>query len=103
MTGSERRTEQRWAQQFQVRLVMWNQWGEATYEDTVTVNISRRGAAIRSTLPLDEGRILQVIQPSHIKSLVAKVRARTNSGEGLQPTLLHLQFINQEWPLENRS
>lgn len=97
MGGSERRREERLEQHFRVRLVMWDKYGEAITEDTVTENVSRKGAAVHSRLPLQQGRILQLIRLSQTKSFVVRVRARSlGQGKG---RLLHLQFVNQEWPL----
>lgn len=82
---------------------MWDKWGTVISEDTVTENISRCGAAVTSDLPLEEGRFLQVINPTHTGSFVARVRAKSSSSVGAERRLLlHLEFVNQEWPLQER-
>lgn len=67
-------------------------------EQTVTENISRRGAAVWTTLPVERGRFVRLTSVRHQLSVVAVVRARRSGTDGV--TRLHLEFVDQHWPLE---
>lgn len=67
-------------------------------EQTVTENISRRGAAVWTTLPLERGRFLRLTSLSQNLSVTAVIRARRVGLDGI--TRLHLEFIDREWPLD---
>lgn len=81
-----------------VTLEWVSETGDPVQEETVTQNISRMGAAVFSALPLERGRYLRVSNTSYGVSLLASVRNRTTTMQG--QTRLHLQFLNQEWPLD---
>lgn len=72
--------------------------GEPVKEDTVTQDISRKGAAVFSALPLGRGRYLRVSSASFGVTLMASVRNQTRAADGRGR--LHLQFLNAEWPLD---
>jgi hypothetical protein len=72
--------------------------GAPVHEETVTQDISRKGAAVLSALPLDQGRYLRISSAKHGVSLMASVRNRTTSVGG--QSRLHLQFLREEWPLD---
>lgn len=80
-----------------VTLEWASETGEPVSEDTVTENISRLGAAVYSTLPLEKGNYLRVSSTSYAISTLASVRNRTLTPDG-RPRL-HLQFLHEEWPL----
>jgi hypothetical protein len=65
-------------------------------ENTVTENISSRGAAIFTTLDLSPGRFVKLSSPQH-QSVLAVVRARHIAPDGI--ARLHLEFIGSEWSL----
>ena len=67
-------------------------------EQTVTENISRRGAAVLTTLRLERGRFVRLTSAETGMSLVAVVRA-TRTGADNVPRL-HLEFVDGAWPLE---
>lgn len=67
-------------------------------EQTVTENISRRGASVWTTLPLERGRFVRLTSPAQRLSVTAAVRARRVGQDGV--TRLHLEFVDREWPLE---
>lgn len=71
---------------------------EAVKELTVTENLSRKGAAVFTTLDLAEGRFVRVVGLQQKVSLIAVVRLRRGGADGR--TRLHLEFISGEWPLE---
>jgi hypothetical protein len=72
--------------------------GEPVLEETVTQDISRKGAAVFSALPLDRGRYLRISNSSLGVSLMTSVRNHTKSADGR--SRLHLQFLDAEWPLD---
>jgi hypothetical protein len=67
-------------------------------ETTVTENISRRGAAVFTTLDLARGRLVRVISSQYRISVIAAVRARRTGPDGVPR--LHLEFVDRQWPLE---
>ena len=66
-------------------------------ENTVTENISRRGAAIFTTLDLSPGRFIRLSSPQYQSALLAVVRDRHIAADGI--ARLHLEFVGSEWPL----
>ncbi len=74
------------------------QGAETVSELTVTENLSCKGAAVFTTLDLQEGRYVRVVSAHPTVSLLAAVRLRRSGGDG--HTRLHLEFINGEWPFE---
>jgi hypothetical protein len=66
-------------------------------ETTATENISRRGAAVFTTLDLTRGRFVRVTSAQYQISVIAAVRAR-RMGENGVPRL-HLEFVDKQWPL----
>jgi hypothetical protein len=67
-------------------------------EETVTENLSRRGAAVWTTLRAERGRFVRVTNMETGLALVAAVRAARTGADGIPR--LHLEFIDGEWPLE---
>jgi hypothetical protein len=70
----------------------------AASETTVTENISRRGAAVFTTLSLERGRFVRVTSAQYQISVIAAVRARRMGDNGIPR--LHLEFVDKQWPLE---
>ncbi|MGB8506894.1 MAG: PilZ domain-containing protein [Pyrinomonadaceae bacterium] len=67
-------------------------------EQTVTENLSRRGAAVWTTLKVERGRFVRLTSADHSLSVIAVVRARRPGADGIQR--LHLEFVDRQWPLE---
>ena len=67
-------------------------------ESTVTENISRRGAAVFTTLNVARGRFVRLTSRQYQISVVAAVRARRIGADGIPR--LHLEFVDNQWPLE---
>jgi hypothetical protein len=67
-------------------------------EQTVTENISRRGAAVWTTLKVERGRFVLLTNLETGLALVAAVRASRTGPDGIPR--LHLEFIGGEWALE---
>lgn len=67
-------------------------------ESTVTENISRRGAAVFTTLDIARGRFVRLTSTQYQIAVIAVVRARRTGHDGI--TRLHLEFVDRQWPLE---
>jgi hypothetical protein len=67
-------------------------------ERTVTENISRRGAAIFTSLNVARGRFIRLTSTQYKISVLAAVRGRRAGADGI--TRLHLEFVDKQWPLE---
>lgn len=67
-------------------------------EQTVTENISRRGASVWTTLKVDRGRFVRLTSTEMSLSVLAAVRATRTGPDGIPR--LHLEFIDSQWPLE---
>jgi hypothetical protein len=68
-------------------------------ETTVTENISRRGAAVFTSLDVARGRFVRVTSAQYRISVIAAVRARRTGDNGIPR--LHLEFVDKQWPLES--
>lgn len=67
-------------------------------EETVTENISPRGAAVWTTLKVGRGRFVRVTSTETGLSVIAVVRAARMGADGIPR--LHLEFVDRRWPLE---
>jgi hypothetical protein len=67
-------------------------------EDTVTENISRRGAAVWTTLKVARGRFVRVSSAESGLSVMAVVRGSRTGPDGIPR--LHMEFVDKQWPLE---
>lgn len=67
-------------------------------EQTVTENISRRGAAVLTSLDIERGSFVRLTSARLQLSVFAAVRARRTGLDGI--ARLHLEFIDRLWPLE---
>ena len=67
-------------------------------EQTVTENISRRGASVFTSLKVDRGRFVRLRSTRYSLAVLAAVR-RTRRGED-NIDRLHLEFVDRQWPLE---
>ncbi|PYS84788.1 MAG: hypothetical protein DMF67_03565 [Acidobacteria bacterium] len=82
-----------------VRVELFDSEGQVSAsEETVTENISRRGAAIWTTLKAERGRFVRLTNMETGLSLIAAVRAARAGPDGIPR--LHLEFIDRQWPLE---
>jgi len=66
-------------------------------EQSVTENISRKGAAIFTALDLQPGTFVKVSSERYNAVVLGVVRTRRAGTDGI--TRLHLEFIGSEWPL----
>lgn len=77
----------------------FNDKGEiSASETTVTENLSRRGAAVFTTLGVARGRFVRVTSSQYQISVIAAVRAHRPGPDGVMR--LHLEFVDNVWPLE---
>jgi hypothetical protein len=98
-TASRRSEQTRLQMALGVRLEVFDAEGRVTAsEQTVTENISRRGAAVWTTLPVERGRFVRLTSAEMGLSVVAAVRAARSGADGIPR--LHLEFIDRQWPLE---
>lgn len=67
-------------------------------EQTVTENLSRRGAAVWTTRTIERGRFVRLTSMEHGLSLIAVVRACRMGTDGIPR--LHLEFVDGRWPLD---
>ena len=70
----------------------------AAREETVTENISRRGAAVFTGLHVERGSFVRLTNARYQISVLAAVRACRTGPDGI--TRLHLEFVDRKWPLE---
>jgi len=66
-------------------------------EYTVTENISRKGAALYTTLSLPVGRFVRLRSEQFKMTVYAAVRGHSMGPSGVPR--LHVEFIDREWPL----
>ena len=82
-----------------VRVEVFDEGGRVCMtEQTVTENISPRGAAVWTTLEVERGRFVRLTSDESGLSVVAAVRAARTGPDGIPR--LHLEFIDRRWPLE---
>jgi hypothetical protein len=82
-----------------VRVEVFDEGGRVcANEQTVTENISPRGAAVWTTLKVERGRFVRLTSDETGMSVVAVVRAARTGPDGIPR--LHLEFIDKRWPLE---
>jgi PilZ domain len=67
-------------------------------ENTITENISRRGASVFSTLPLTIGSFVRLNCESYNITILAVIHGKRTGKDGFPR--LHLEFIDQHFPLD---
>ncbi len=96
------RDETRHAMAIDVTVEVFDEKGAVTTsEQTVTENISRRGAAVFTTLDVARGRFVRLTSSRYNIAVVAAVRARRLGPDNIPR--LHLEFVDKQWPLEESS
>jgi hypothetical protein len=66
-------------------------------EQTVTENISSKGATLFTTLQIPEGRFVRLTSEQYQITAHAAIRSRTTGADGIPR--IHVEFIDKEWPL----
>jgi len=69
----------------------------AQSENTVTENISSRGATLFTSLAITKGRFVRLTSQQYNLTLFAAVRSCSNGADGIGR--IHVEFIDREWPL----
>ena len=69
----------------------------AKSENTVTENISLKGATLFTTLTIPTGRFIRLTSTQYSARVHAVVRARKTPADGIPR--IHVEFIDREWPL----
>ncbi len=73
-------------------------WNIEAREQTVTENISRKGAAVFTSLELERGSFVRLRSARHPLAVLAVVRGRRTGPGGVKR--LHLEFVDRQWPLQ---
>lgn len=98
LTSPEDRAPTRHNIPVNVLVESFNEKGQIEHtEQTVTENISPKGAAIYTTLSLPVGRIIRLSSEQYNQSVYAAVRGQSTASGGVQR--LHVEFIDHEWSL----
>jgi hypothetical protein len=66
-------------------------------EQTVTENISARGATLFTTLQLPPGRFVRLTSEQYHITAYAAIRSQNTGVDGIPR--IHVEFIDKEWPL----
>jgi len=66
-------------------------------EQTVTENISTKGATLFTTLEIPHGRFVRLTSEQYRITVHAAIRSRTKGADGVPR--IHVEFIDKEWPL----
>ena len=66
-------------------------------EQTVTEDISTKGATLFTTLQIPQGRFIRVISEQYGVTAHAAIRSRSTGANGIPR--IHVEFIDTEWPL----
>jgi hypothetical protein len=98
-TGRIEKKETRLSVPVEVTIELYDgKWNITAREETVTENISRRGAAVYTSLKAERGSFVRLTSARYQASAFAIVRSHRTGGDGIPR--LHLEFMDQEWPLE---
>lgn len=96
---NEQRLEMRLNMPIEVTVEVLNENGDiAVSEQTVTENISRRGAAVFTTLDVTTGCFVRLTSKQFKLSVMAVIRARRSGADGIPR--LHLEFMDGQFPVE---
>jgi len=66
-------------------------------EQTVTENISTKGATLFTTLEVPSGRFVRLTSEQYRITVHAAIRSRSKGADGVPR--IHVEFIDKEWPL----
>lgn len=98
LASSDKRTYTRHNIPVDMLIETFNDKGEVEQsEHTVTENISQKGAAIYTTLPLPVGRFIRLSSEQYKLAVYAAVRGRSMGPAGV--SRIHVEFVDREWPL----
>lgn len=95
---ADQRTSTRHNIAVDMRLEIINETGEVIVgEQTVTENISSKGATLFTTLEISSGRFVRVTSEQYKITAHAAIRSRSTGADGVPR--IHVEFIDTEWPL----
>jgi len=77
--------------------VLDDKGGVIAREQTVTENISNKGAAIYTTLDIPPGRFVRLSSEQYKLTVHAAIRGRSKGATGVMR--IHVEFVDREWPL----
>ena len=66
-------------------------------EQTVTENISTKGATLFTTLEIPHGRFVRLTSEQYRITVHAAIRSRSKGADGVPR--IHVEFVDKEWPL----
>lgn len=82
-----------------VTIEVFNERGETVASElTVTEDVSLTGAAVFTTLDVEQGRFVRLSSEQYGVTIVAIIRQRKTGSDGV--ARLHLEFIDRQFPLE---
>jgi len=97
-TSADQRVHTRHNIAVDMRVELINADGEVTdSEQTVTEDISTKGATIFTTLDIPQGRFIRLISEQYRITAHAAIRSRSTGADGVPR--IHVEFIDREWPL----
>jgi len=97
-TSADQRVHTRHNIAVDMRVELVNADGEVTdSEQTVTEDISTKGATIFTTLDIPQGRFIRLISEQYRITAHAAIRSRSTGADGVPR--IHVEFIDREWPL----
>jgi hypothetical protein len=97
-TSADQRTHTRHNIAVDMRLEMVDVDGNVTEtEQSVTEDISAKGATIFTTLQIPQGRFIRLISEQYGITAHAAIRSRSTGADGIPR--IHVEFIDREWPL----
>ncbi|HZH29175.1 MAG TPA: hypothetical protein VEY11_00145 [Pyrinomonadaceae bacterium] len=98
-TGQMEKKETRLSVPVEVTIELYDEkWNITAREETVTENISRRGAAVYTSLQAERGSFVRLTSARYRTSAFAIVRAHRTGSDSIPR--FHLEFVDREWPLE---
>ena len=66
-------------------------------EQTVTEDISAKGATLFTTLDIPTGRFIRLTSDQYRTTAYAAIRSRTTGADGI--ARIHVEFVDKHWPL----
>ena len=97
-TSEDQRTQTRHNIAVDMRLEMIDIDGKVIEsEQTVTEDISTKGATLFTTLQIPQGRFVRLISEQYGITAHAAIRSRSTGADGIPR--IHVEFIDREWPL----
>ena len=98
LTSADQRTQTRHNIAVDMRVEVLDQNGAVHQtEQTVTENISERGATLFTTLEVQVGRFIRLTSDQRRVTVHAAVRSRSTGADGVPR--IHVEFIDRQWPL----